>query len=69
MFRFLRIYLLRNEGKRFTKGDWMASIQWIDAANASLGKNMAALDPDYFQAAMDDLGETLKKAYKEMIGS
>jgi hypothetical protein len=60
----IRHYMIRNEGKRFRKDDWIAVIQWINAANKALGESMGALDPDYFTKAMDKLEEDFKKAYK-----
>ena len=54
--------MIRNEGKRFRKDDWIAVIQWIGAANKALGESMGALDPDYFSKAMDKLEEDFQKS-------
>ena len=46
---YIRHYVLRNEGRRFKKGDWLDTLQWISAAAEALGRVMNALGPEYFQ--------------------
>jgi len=64
----IRHYVLRDEGKRFKKDDWLATLQWISAGAEALGRAMNALDPDYFQKRIDELNESIEKAYAGQPG-
>lgn len=64
----IRQYVLRNEGKRFKKDVWLATLQWISAGAEALGRAMNVLDPDYFQKRIDEINESIEKAYAGQPG-
>lgn len=56
----IRQYVLRNEGKRFRKDDWLDTLQWISAAAEALDRAMKALEPDYFRKRIDEINESIE---------